>query len=111
MHEMPKCHSISPLKNYRVDIVQFEYSLINLSIRVFIDDFYRFGRFGFVIGKLLQHGVGFKPYEVEDDDFSGLNFVACSQDGSDLLAAIGCEPLSLGTSATRRKSPVRISSR
>jgi FkbM family methyltransferase len=95
-----------------IDLVQFEYGLVNLTTRIFLADIYNFlDRFGFVIGKLLPHGVGFKPYAVEDEDFIGLNFVACRQDRQELLAAIGCEPLSLDTSHNVLKSVVRPASR
>jgi FkbM family methyltransferase len=87
--------------NNLIDLVQFEYGMVNLKIRTFLGDFYDFfSRHGFVVGKLLPHGVGFKPYTLEDEDFIGLNFVACRRDRADLIAAIGCEPLSLDTSRT-----------
>lgn len=82
-----------------VDIVQFEYGLVNLKIRTFLEDFYRFfSNNGFAVGKLLPEGVAFKPFALEDEDFIGLNFVACRKQRPDLLAAIGCAPLSLDTS-------------
>lgn len=82
-----------------IDLVQFEYSMVNLKIRAFLEDFYGFfERHGFVIGKVLPQGVGFKPYALEDEDFIGLNFIACRRNRTDLIAAIGCEPLSLDTS-------------
>jgi hypothetical protein len=74
-----------------------------LKIRTLLEDFYNFfSRHGFIVGKLLPHGVGFKQYALEDDDFIGLNFVACRQDRADLIDAIGCAALSLDTSRTVR---------
>jgi FkbM family methyltransferase len=91
----------SAFESHSIDLVQFEYGMVNLKIRTFLEDFYEFfSRHGFVVGKLLPHGVGFKPYALEDEDFIGLNFVACRQDRADLIAAIGCEALSLDTSRT-----------
>lgn len=82
-----------------IDLVQFEYSTVNLKTRVFLEDFHRFfGARGFVVGKLLPHGAGFKPYALTDEDFIGLNFIACRRDRPDLIGAIGCPPLSLDTS-------------
>jgi len=79
-----------------IDIVQFEYGQVNLRTRVFLEDFYKFfSAHGFIVGKLLPHGVGFKPFDLADEDFIGLNFVACRADRGDLIAAIGCPPLSL----------------
>jgi FkbM family methyltransferase len=80
-----------------IDVVQFEYGLVNLKIRTFLEDFHGFfSSKGFAVGKLLPHGVGFKPFALEDEDFIGLNFVACRRDRTDLIVAIGCPPLSLG---------------
>ncbi len=85
-------------RNNMINLVQFEYGLVNLKTRVFLEDFYAFfSEHGFVVGKLLPQGVGFKPYALEDEDFIGLNFIACRKDRKDLITAIGCEPLSLST--------------
>jgi FkbM family methyltransferase len=79
-----------------IDVVQFEYGLGNLKSRIFLEDFYGFFcRYGFVLGKLYPHGVGFKPFASEDEDFIGLNYIACRADREDIVRAIGCPPLSL----------------
>ena len=79
-----------------IDVVQFEYGQVNLRTRVFLEDFCNFFiAHGFLVGKLLPHGVGFKPFELPDEDFIGLNFIACRADRGDLVAAIGCPALSL----------------
>ena len=79
-----------------IDVVQFEYGQVNLRTRVFLEDFCNFFKaHGFLVGKLLPHGVGFKPFELADEDFIGLNFIACRADRGDLVAAIGCPALSL----------------
>ncbi len=79
-----------------VDLVQFEYGLVNLRTRTLLEDFYAFLEpRGFVIGKVYPHGVGFKPYDIADEDFIGLNFIACRRSRPDLINAIGCAPLRL----------------
>jgi FkbM family methyltransferase len=79
-----------------IDLVQFEYGMVGLRTRIFLEDFYEFfTAHGFAVGKLFPNGVGFKPYELIDEDFIGLNFIACHRDRSDIIAAIGCPPLSL----------------
>jgi FkbM family methyltransferase len=79
-----------------IDLVQFEYGQVNLRTRVFLEDFCKFfTAHGFVVGKLLPQGVGFKSFELADEDFIGLNFIACRAERGDLVAAIGCPALSL----------------
>ena len=78
-----------------IEVVQFEYGQVNLRTRVFLEDFYQFfTAHGFLVGKRLPEGVGFKPFELSDEDFIGLNFVACRADRADLVSAIGCPALS-----------------
>lgn len=80
----------------RIDLVQFEYGRANLTNRVFLADFYRFFTDrGFVVGKLYPEGVAFKPYEIDDEDFVGPNYVACLATREDLIAALRCPPLRL----------------
>lgn len=91
-------------ENRIIEMVQFEYGLVNLKTRIFLEDFYEFfSRHDFIVGKLFPQGVAFKPYALEDEDFIGLNFVACRKDRADLIAAIRCAALSLDTS--RASSP------
>jgi FkbM family methyltransferase len=81
-----------------IDVVQFEYGLVNLRTRLFLEEFHAFFEArGFAVGKLLPHGVAFKTYELTDEDFIGLNFVACRRARADILEAIRCPPLSLPT--------------
>lgn len=83
-------------ENKAIDVVQFEYGLVNLRTRIYLEDIYKFfARHGYLVGKLFPDGVGFKPFELADEDFIGLNFVACRADRTDLIAAIGCPALSL----------------
>lgn len=78
----------------RVTLVQFEYGRSNLTTRVFLADFYHFlTQRGFVLGKLYPEGVAFKPYEVDDEDFVGPNYVACLAERTDIIAALRCAPL------------------
>jgi FkbM family methyltransferase len=80
----------------QIDLVQFEYGRPSLVTRVFLADFHRFFESrGFVLGKLFPEGVGFKPYELDDEDFRGPNYVACLRSRSDLIEALRCPPLRL----------------
>jgi FkbM family methyltransferase len=61
-----------------IDIVQFEYAPLNKYIPLLLKDFYEFFEpRGFVTGKIFPKGVAFKPYETEDENFIGLNYLAC----------------------------------
>jgi FkbM family methyltransferase len=72
-----------------IDIVQFEYGLINLRTRDFLEDYYKFfAERGFVVGKLFPEGVAFKEYAIEDEDFAGPNYIACRACRADLIAAL-----------------------
>lgn len=79
-----------------IDLVQFEYGRINLATRNFLADFYEFFTgHGFVVGKLYPEGVAFTPYDIEDEDFAGPNFVACRTARADIIEALRCPPLRL----------------
>jgi FkbM family methyltransferase len=78
----------------QIDLVQFEYGRPSLLTRVFLADFYSyFEARGFVLGKLYPEGVAFKDYELDDEDFTGPNYVACLRSRTDLIAALRCPPL------------------
>lgn len=77
----------------RINLVQFEYGRANLTTRIFLADFYAyFTARGFVLGKLYPEGVAFKPYDVDDEDFTGPNYVACLTTRPDLIKGLGCPP-------------------
>src|SRR5262249_34462259 len=55
-----------------IDVVQFEYSRIDILSRLFLKDFYEFlGDSRYVIGKLFPNHVAFKPYDLLDETFMG----------------------------------------
>jgi FkbM family methyltransferase len=77
-----------------IQAVQFEYGQANLHTRRLLADFDRFfAEQGFVLGKLYPEGVAFKPYDLQDEDFIGPNYVALRADRADLVAALRCPPL------------------
>jgi FkbM family methyltransferase len=77
-----------------IDLVQFEYGPLNLTTRKFLGDFYAFfAGHGYLVGKLYPEGVAFKPYELNDEDFVGPNYIACRSVRTDLIAALRCPPL------------------
>ena len=79
-----------------IDLVQFEYGKINLCTRHFLADFYKFFEDrGYLVGKLFPEGVAFKPYDIDDEDFIGPNFIACRKSRSDIVEALRCPALVL----------------
>lgn len=79
---------------HAIDLVQFEYGQLNVATRDFLGDFYRFFTDrGFIVGKLFPEGVSFKSYELDDEDFLGPNYLACSAARTDLIEALRCPPL------------------
>jgi len=69
-----------------IHIVQFEYAPLNKYIPLLLRDLYAFfTQRGFVVGKLFPNGVAFKPYEAEDENFLGLNYIACRSDRPDFI--------------------------
>jgi FkbM family methyltransferase len=81
-----------------IDLVQFEYGPLNLTTRQFLGDFYAFfAGHGYIVGKLFPEGVAFKPYELDDEDFVGPNYIACRSARTDLVAALRCPPLKMAS--------------
>ena len=73
----------------RVDIIQFEYGLVNILSRFLLRDFYEYlVREGYTIGKLYPTYVDFREYRLTDEDFLGPNFIACRKEKSDYVAAM-----------------------
>ncbi len=76
-----------------IDVVQFEYGKINLATRCFLADFHQFfAEHGYVLGKLFPEGVVFKPYDIDDEDFVGPNFIACREGRRDIIDAVSYRP-------------------
>lgn len=91
-----------------IDLVQFEYGLINLRTRDFLEDYYKFfTERGFVVGKLFPEGVAFKEYAIEDEDFAGPNYIACRVCRTDLIAALRFPEMGRGTGGTTRPGGFR----
>ncbi len=69
-----------------IQIVQFEYCRLNRYIPLLLRDFYAFFEpRGYQIGKVFPKGVAFKPYEMDDEDFVGLTYIACRSVRTDLI--------------------------
>jgi FkbM family methyltransferase len=72
-----------------VDVCQFEYGQASILTRFLLADFHAFfDARGFSVGKLYPDGVEFRPYQLDDEDFLGPNYVACRRDRPELLAAL-----------------------
>lgn len=70
----------------RVDIVQFEYGKVNILTKFLLRDFYEFfASHGFTVGKIYPRYVAFKPYDLDDEDFLGPNYLAVRADRPDLV--------------------------
>lgn len=73
----------------RIQVVQFEYGLINILTRFLLLDYYRFfERFGYTIGKIYPGYVDFRPYSLGHEDFIGPNYLAVSRDGKHLIESL-----------------------
>ncbi len=61
-----------------IDVVQFEYGRVSILTGFLLRHFYEFfEERGFVVGKIYPNYVDFRPYQLEDEDFIGPNFLAC----------------------------------
>jgi FkbM family methyltransferase len=77
------------LSRRAIDVVQFEYGMAAIYSRFLLRDFYElFEKCGYLVGKLMPHGVRFRAYNPIDEDFRGPNFVAVSSDRKDIVAAV-----------------------
>lgn len=74
------------LRKGRIDVIQFEYGKANITARTLLLDFYRLLEpYGYVIGKLYPDGVDFRPYTLDDEDYTGPNYVACKAKNKTLV--------------------------
>lgn len=72
-----------------IDVIQFEYSRINILSKFLLKDFYGLlGESRYAIGKLFPDHVAFKPYELVDETFMGPNYVAVRRARPDLIALL-----------------------
>ncbi|MGE3623149.1 MAG: FkbM family methyltransferase [Bdellovibrionales bacterium] len=73
-----------------VDVVQFEYGKINIMTRFLLCDFYRFfEERDYAVGKIYPDFVDFRPYDLDDEDFLGPNYIACRRLRADIREALG----------------------
>ena len=76
----------------KIGMVQFEYGPLNLKVRQWLGDYWKFFTDnGFVVGKLYPEGVAFKDFELADEDFVGPNYIACLKSRRDLIEGLRCE--------------------
>ena len=69
-----------------IDVIQFEYSRLNIVHKFLLKDFYEvLGESRYAIGKLFPDHVAFKPYELVDETFMGPNYVAVRRARPDLI--------------------------
>lgn len=72
-----------------IDVIQFEYSRLNIVRKFLLRDFYDLlGDRRYAIGKLFPDHVAFKPYELTDETFMGPNYVAVRQQRRDLVGLL-----------------------
>lgn len=72
-----------------IDIVQFEYGRANILARHLLADLYAFFEgHGYAVGKIFPNHVDFRPYQLSDEDFRGLNYLAVRQNRKDLIARL-----------------------
>jgi len=65
------------LSKGKIDMIQFEYSSINIQTGFLLKDFYKLlEEYGYRIGKLYPNYIDFRNYDYSMEDFIGLNYVA-----------------------------------
>jgi len=88
----------------RIDVIQFEYGKVNIITHFLLRDFYEFLEpRGYLVGRLFPDFVDFRAYALEDEDFSGPNYVAVRKTRSDIVDALSKhQPLLSGRFLLRR---------
>ena len=70
----------------KINVIQFEYGLANLSSKYFLFDYFKDYSSQFKIGKLYPNGVIFyDDYEVRLENFIGPNFIMVRKDRKDII--------------------------
>lgn len=83
------------LRKKRIDVLQFEYGKANITAKTTLLDFYHLlTPLGYTIDKLYPDGVDFRPYALEDEDFTGPNYVACTSKDPQLVSRLQRFPAS-----------------
>jgi FkbM family methyltransferase len=82
-------HGFGAVLAEQIDVIQFEYGKVNIITHFLLRDFYEFLEArGYVVGKLFPDFVDFRAYALEDEDFSGPNYVAVRKTRSDIVDAL-----------------------
>ena len=69
-----------------IDMIQFEYGLVNIVTHFLLRDFYEYLESrGYIIGKIYPGYVDFKPYALSSEDFRGPNYLAVLRNNIDLI--------------------------
>jgi FkbM family methyltransferase len=78
-YELPAMKSFSSaFSQGQVEVVQIEFAGPNPHERIFLRDIYDFAEAnGYLVGRLYQDFVLFKPYEIRDEWWHGPNYVLC----------------------------------
>jgi FkbM family methyltransferase len=77
------------LSSGSIDVIQFEYSRLNIGPKFLLKDFYDvLDQSRYAVGKLFPDHVAFKPYELMDETFMGPNYVAVRRGRPDLIARL-----------------------
>lgn len=81
------------LRTGRIDVIQFEYGMAAILMRVLLRDFYELLEgHGYALGKIYPNYVEFRACRLEDEDFRGPNFLAVRRDRVDLIRSLGGGP-------------------
>lgn len=73
----------------KIDVIQFEYGLVNILTKFLLRDFYLFfEERGYVVGKIYPNYVDFRDYHLRHEDFRGPNFLAVRRERDDLIALL-----------------------
>jgi len=79
------------LRDHRVGVVQFEFTLWAVRARHWLADFYdELLPAGYRIGKLYPDGVAWRHYEPTHEQYFRANFVAVHEGRPDLVARLAC---------------------
>lgn len=86
----------------RITVIQFEYGQANVLTKFLLHDFYDFfGRYGYVVGKLFHDYVEIRPFEFDDEDFLGPNYVAVLTSERDLVERLSAHDPKRGRQKSR----------
>jgi FkbM family methyltransferase len=73
-----------------IDLVQFEYGRVSILNHFLLRDAYSFFRErGYAVGKIFPNYVDFRDYDMSDEDFMGPNYLACREELTGHLSALG----------------------